>query len=99
MAEEIALLFAAIVILATEGAALVGGQGRLADVPFRKRVVMAAENCLQVVLFEPRQELFGVLRSRDHMRTEREVREDNQRPLSVKLGKCLVEPAQGVRLH
>ena len=90
MAEEVSLLLAPIVVLATEGATTIGRKNDFAPMPFGKRVKVTAEYRLQIVFFETLQERLGVRRSRDDSRAEREMREDNQRPFLIDLGQRFV---------
>src|SRR5258708_27188708 len=99
VAEEIALLLGAIVILAPKGATAVRREDYLADLALRKAVPMAAEDGLQVVFFQPPEYLFRVLRPADNPGAEWEMREDHRRPFLVQLGQRVVQPAQRRRLH
>src|SRR5438105_15254924 len=73
MAQEVALLLGAVVIVAAEGAAAVGREDDVVLPPLGEAVPVAAVNGLEIVFLEAFQQGAGVLRPADHQRAERKV--------------------------
>ena len=93
-AKKIALLGCAIVVVATDSAAAVGGERDSPSAAFGEAVEMAVEHGHEVKVPEAIEEIVGVQRAHRHNDAERKVGEDDRGPGRIQLAEIIVKPAE-----